>query len=97
MNRFTKKNEGFTCEHCSAAIPPAQKTCRNHCPLCLHSKHVDHFPGDRANECHGLMRPVGYETTGHKGLMLLFECSRCGEKTRNISQPDDAYDVILKL
>lgn len=101
-SRFLKINESFACEHCGASVPLAQKTCRNHCPHCLHSKHVDHFPGDRANPCQGLLKPVGYELSGKKGLVLLFRCQRCGETGRNIALPDDPlapdnYDAILAL
>jgi len=35
-------------------------TARDHCPYCLYSKHLDIFPGDRKNECKGLMKPIGY-------------------------------------
>jgi hypothetical protein len=102
MNRFTKINEGFICQICQKNVPPATRTCRNHCPFCLHSVHVDVYPGDRANECKGLMRPIGYEQTGHKGLMIRFECSSCGAKTRNIALLDDKnqnddYELILSL
>ena len=83
-------------------VPLAEKTCRNHCPFCLHSKHVDILPGDRANTCEGLLRPIGYHFHGKKGLMIDFQCQRCGEKTRNIAILDDKiqqddYDRILDL
>lgn len=102
LGTFTKKNEGFLCEHCGLNVPPAEKTCRNHCPRCLHSKHVDINPGDRANPCRGLLRPVSYEISGKKGLVLCFICQKCGSKTKNISLRDDAlfpddYDSILRL
>ncbi len=102
LGRFSKINETFTCENCGKAVPLAEKTCRNHCPYCLHSKHVDVFPGDRANPCKGSLMPIGYEFHSKKGLMIQFKCKSCGELTRNIAlledsfQPDD-YDLILKL
>jgi formylmethanofuran dehydrogenase subunit E len=100
--RFTKINESFQCEHCGASVPPSGSTCRNHCPFCLHSKHVDINPGDRSNNCHGLLRPVGYELDAKKGLVILFQCTRCGERSRNRALLEDAnqaddYDRILKL
>jgi predicted RNA-binding Zn-ribbon protein involved in translation (DUF1610 family) len=100
--RFTHNNDAFACEACGAQVPPRKGGCRNHCPYCLVSKHVDVFPGDRANPCQGLMDAVGYETDGKKGLVLLFKCRRCGEATRTVAAhedqtaPDD-YARILKL
>ncbi len=101
-SRFLKINEAFLCEACGRSVPPAQRTCRNHCPYCLHSKHVDIFPGDRANSCRGLLKPIGYELSSKKGLVLLFRCQRCQAETRNIALRDDAfasddYDRILAL
>jgi hypothetical protein len=102
FGKFTKVNEGFQCAHCLRQVPPQSASCRNHCPFCLHSKHVDLHPGDRQNPCHGLMEPRGYETNAKKGLVLVFKCLKCGAEGRNVAaldcknQPDD-YDLILKL
>lgn len=100
--RFTHINEHFCCENCGKEVPPLAKGCRNHCPFCLTSKHVDHFPGDRANACHGIMDAVSYELSGKKGIMLIFRCRRCGGTGRNMAahedrnQPDD-YGKILEI
>ena len=100
-SRFTHKNPGFTCASCQFLVPPAAKGCRNHCPRCLTSKHVDIYPGDRANRCLGLLRAVSYEIDSKKGIILNFVCTRCGAKTRNkatLTGPEpDNYDVILAL
>ena len=101
-SNFKKINDEFTCEHCQKQVPIAEKTCRNHCPFCLHSKHVDIKPGDRANDCKGLLRPVGYHFHSKKGLMIDFQCGRCQERTRNIAILEDKiccddYDQILAL
>lgn len=78
------------------------KGCRNHCPFCLCSKHVDIMPGDRANDCHGKLEAVGYELNSKKGIVLRFKCDKCGGTYNNKSahddprQPDD-YDKILSL
>lgn len=102
MQNFKKINDEFICENCQRQVPKAEKTCRNHCPFCLHSKHVDVKPGDRANDCLGLLRPVGYHFHPKKGLMIDFHCQSCQAKTRNIAiredniQEDD-YEQILSL
>lgn len=99
--RFTKINEEFTCVHCGKTVVAAAKTCRNHCPHCLTSLHVDINPGDRANPCGGVMDAVGYELDAKKGIALIFSCRRCGERRRNKANreepmPDD-YEAILRL
>lgn len=101
-SKFTHINTGFECEYCGEVVRPLKTGCRNHCPFCLSSKHVDHFPGDRANPCHGRLKAFAYELDGKKGLILSFQCGRCGFKGRNRAacddphQPDD-YDLILTL
>lgn len=100
--QFTHKNTSFRCENCKVEVPPAEKTCRNHCPHCLYSKHVDILPGDRANPCQGLMQPIGYELHSKKGLMLRFRCLKCKFEGRNIALCDDKlaaddYERILSL
>jgi hypothetical protein len=54
MSRSTE-NTGFRCEHCQQMVQPVTNgSYRNHCPFCLHSKHVDIMPGDRRNPgCQG--------------------------------------------
>ena len=100
--RFTVRgrNTGFVCAVCGAEVLPlARGALRNHCPRCLCSLHVDVNPGDRAQECGGVMRPVGAELTGNKGWVILHRCERCGAERRNRAalddpgQPDDLVAV----
>ena len=49
---------GFTCIHCKREISSdpilSGVNNRNHCPYCLHSRHVDLYQaGDRLNACKG--------------------------------------------
>lgn len=101
--RFKVVNEGFTCGHCGAAVPPtSQTTPRNHCPFCLWSRHVDINPGDRANPCQGLMRPIGIYTHTKKEYVVLHQCVRCGERMRSKAilhdrNAADDFDLIMEL
>ncbi|GGI95632.1 RNHCP domain-containing protein [Alicyclobacillus cellulosilyticus] len=87
--RFTVRNEGFICAKCGREVPPAKGTCRNHCPFCLFSLHVDVFPGDRAADCGGLMRPVEVIRHPRKGFQVVHRCERCGHTSRNILLLED--------
>ena len=61
MKQFTMRDEAFICENCHQTVSPLQYSARDHCPYCLFSKHVDILPGDRSNNCHGLLEPIGIE------------------------------------
>ncbi|WP_420594633.1 RNHCP domain-containing protein [Deinococcus sp.] len=103
--RFTAigTNTAFTCAHCGLEVQPLTNgSVRNHCPGCLHSLHLDVFPGDRASDCGGLLQPVGVEQHSKKGWMIVHRCQRCGHDGRNkaalddLRQPDD-FEALLAL
>lgn len=96
-------NNGFICQNCGQEVLPLSNgSVRNHCPHCLHSKHVDVFPGDRANECQGLMQPIALEQSGKKGWVIVHRCQKCGFTGRNKAalddpqQPDD-WEKLVEL
>ncbi len=92
--------EEFRCRHCRAMIGPT--VCggkhRNHCPLCLHSRHVDdRRPGDRASECGSLMAPVGRFARPNGEPMLVHRCLGCGREGHNRIAADDAVALLTRL
>lgn len=89
---FLRKIEDFTCEHCGFAVVGNGYT--NHCSKCLWSKHVDHEPGDRGNECGGLMKPISLvkKKTEYK---INHQCQKCGQEKLNKVSPDDNIDILL--
>ena len=99
---FKKNDNSFVCEHCGAEVEPLGYSSRNHCPFCLWSKHLDVNPGDRANECKGLMEPIRVELDPKKGYVIIHKCQKCGEIHRNRAaneasvQPDD-IKLLIKL
>ena len=95
--RFTKNDSGFICQNCGKEVQPLGYTSRNHCPFCLCSLHVDVLPGDRANECRGVMDAVKVETDPKKGFIIVHKCEKCGAIRRNRSADDDDIDLIIKL
>jgi len=85
------ENTGFRCGHCGAPVTPVTNgSYRNHCPECLHSRHVDIRPGDRANPCRALMTPVALDYCAKKGFQIVHRCLRCGARNRNRAATDTA-------
>ena len=97
LNSFTKIDEEFVCENCGRNVPKLGYTCRNHCPYCLYSKHLDINPGDRAESCHGILEPIGLETNSKKGYMIVFKCKKCGAIRKNKIAEDDNMKEIINL
>lgn len=101
--RFRIVNEGFVCARCGKDVPPTSTTTpRNHCPHCLWSIHVDINPGDRANPCEGLMRPIGIYTHTKKGYVILHQCVKCGVRIKAMTittdkNAADNFDRVVEL
>lgn len=94
---FTEIDEEFICENCGKKVKKLGYSCRNHCNYCLCSKHVDKNPGDRSEECHGMLEPVGVEVNNKKGYVIVFKCKKCGAIRKNKAADDDNMDLIIKL
>ncbi len=85
-------DQAFKCGHCRQFIgaPVAGGRQRNHCPNCLHSRHVDDtMPGDRKSTCGSIMKPVGLMTRRNGELVLIHECLGCGKQDPNRIAADD--------
>lgn len=96
MKKFTMKDEEFFCENCKKKVEPLKITARDHCPYCLYSKHVDINPGDRANPCKGLLKPIGIEN--FKGTYkILYICEKCHQQHKNIMAIDDDMNKIIEI
>ena len=96
MKVFTMRDESFICENCGNEVEKLNYTARDHCPYCLYSKHVDITPGDRANECKGLLKPIGIEKFKDT-YKIVYRCDKCGEIHKNIVANDDDMDLIIEL
>jgi len=89
-------DEEFVCENCGKKVDRLNYSARDHCPFCLCSKHVDINPGDRLNECKGLLKPVDIEKFKDT-YKIIYECNKCGKKHKNIMANDDNMDLIIEL
>lgn len=94
---FTRLDEEFICENCGKKVPKLGYSCRNHCPNCLHSKHVDVNPGDREETCHALLKPIDIEINPKKGYVIVFKCMKCGSIRKNKVAEDDNMDLIYEI
>ena len=90
------KDENFICEYCGKEVTKLNYTARDHCPYCLHSKHVDIMPGDRQNDCKGLLKPIKIEKFKNT-YKIIYKCEKCKELHKNIIANDDDMDLIIEL
>ena len=94
---FIKNDNEFICINCGKKVEKLKYTSRDHCPYCLYSVHVDVFPGDRANECKGILKPINVVVDSKKGKQIVYKCIKCGSEIKNIVAEDDEQDVIYKV
>lgn len=92
--KFQRNIEDFVCEHCGKEVKGSGYT--NHCPYCLWSKHVDVNPGDRAEECRGMMKPDHTEQKGDV-IILVHKCEKCGLFKKNKINESDSFEKILEV
>ena len=96
MKRFFMIDEDFICLNCGNKVHKLNYTARDHCPICLFSKHLDINPGDRLNNCCGLMKPIGIEKYKDT-YKIIYKCLKCGETHKNKVAIDDNTDLIIEL
>lgn len=94
----------FTCINCGFRIlnRALGTKHRNHCPHCLHSRHLDVRPGDRQAACGQAMPPIGlaFKDEGGKKvgeLCLVHYCPRCHIVSKNRLAGDDEADLVLDI
>ena len=96
MKKFTMRDEVFICENCGKEVDTLKYTARDHCPYCLYSKHVDINPGDRLNNCLGLLKPISIEKFKNT-YKIIYKCTKCNQLHKNIIANDDNMDLIIEL
>ena len=89
-------DEEFICKQCGRKVHKLGYTARDHCPYCLYSLHVDKNPGDRKNNCHGLLEPIGIEKFKDT-YKILYCCKKCKKSHKNIMAKDDDMNKIIEL
>ena len=98
----TRANERdpFKCGRCRAFVGPTIHggRHRNHCPICLTSRHVDlRRPGDRCSPCRALMPAIGVAYRANGEQMVVHHCNGCGIERQNRVAADDNPAALLRL
>ncbi len=94
---FVKNDNEFICVNCNQKVEKLKYTSRDHCNHCLYSIHVDITPGDRANDCKGILVPINVIETSKKGKVIIYRCSKCKKEIRNVVAKDDNQEAIYKV
>lgn len=96
----TEADQAFKCGHCRQFIgaPIVGGRHRNHCPNCLHSKHVDgKVPGDRKSDCHSMMPPIGLLSRRNGEQVIVHLCLGCGKEDPNRVAADDNPLLLMRI
>jgi len=94
ITRFQKRVENFTCDNCGTENVGNGYT--NHCKQCLCSKHVDIFPGDRKEDCGGIMT-VSAITKKGESYVIEHTCQKCKQTNGDHVRPEDNFDAVIQL
>ncbi len=91
--------ESFICRNCGMEVVPtgAASEHRNHCPNCLHSRHLDIEPGDREADCGGLMEPVSVWVRRGGEWAIIHRCRQCGWLSSNRVAADDNPVLLMSI
>ncbi|MFF0625003.1 RNHCP domain-containing protein [Streptomyces sp. NPDC004296] len=95
----TPKIDDFPCAWCGLTVSAyaADGARRNHCPSCLHSRHVlDHVEGG-PGDCRGRMSPIAVAVPRTGGWQVIHRCVRCDELTSTPVCADDNQLVLMRM
>ena len=96
MKKFNELDEGFICDNCQKEVKPLGYTSRDHFPYCLFTKNVDINPGDRKNNCKGLLEPTQIEKFKDT-FKIIYKCQKCKQEHKNIIARDDDMSKIIAI
>ena len=94
---FQKNDNEFVCVNCGTKVSKLGYTSRDHCTKCLCSLHVDINPGDRQNDCKGLLVPISCTPSAKKGYIITYKCQKCGQLHNNKSAIDDSKKTLFSV
>ncbi|MGX2993795.1 RNHCP domain-containing protein [Streptomyces sp. JNUCC 64] len=88
----------FDCVHCGLTVGTLDPTgaVRQHCPGCLHARHLtDHAHGGRS-DCGGRMTPLAVAVPRAGEWRIIHRCVRCDELASHPVGPDDNRLVLMR-
>ncbi len=98
-SRPLPRTDTFTCVRCGLTVttlgPDGNR--RNHCPSCLHSRHVHDAIEGGPSECLGRMSPIAIAVLRTGDWMVVHRCTRCDELTSNPVSPDDNQLILMRM
>lgn len=89
----------FRCLHCGLAVAAHAPggTPRNHCPSCLHSRHVTDSADDGSADCRAPMAPISIAVVRGGEWILVHRCAHCQELTSAPVGGDDNQLLLMRL
>lgn len=93
------KSSTFACAWCGLTVSTyaADGTRRNHCPSCLHSRHVVDQVEGGPSDCHGRMSPIAIAVLRTGDWTVVHRCVRCDELTSTPVCTDDNQLVLMRM
>lgn len=89
----------FTCVRCGLTVtgtaPGGSR--RNHCPSCLHSRHVTDRVEGGPSQCGARMVPIAIAVLRSGDWMVIHRCAGCGELTSNPICDDDNQLILMRM
>ncbi|GEB53260.1 MULTISPECIES: RNHCP domain-containing protein [Streptomyces] len=95
----TLKVDTFTCVWCGLTVSTfaAEGIRREHCPSCLHSRHVtDHVEGG-PSDCGARMTPIAIAVLRTGDWRVVHRCVRCDELTSDPVCADDNQLILMRI
>ncbi|MGW1014311.1 RNHCP domain-containing protein [Streptomyces termitum] len=89
----------FACTWCgrTASTHATDGEPRNHCPSCLHSRHVLDRAEGGPSDCGGRMSPIAVAVLRTGDWAVVHRCAHCDELTSHPVGADDNRLVLMRL
>lgn len=97
--RNTPNSSTFSCLWCRLTVPVATADGgqRNHCPSCLHSRHVFDQATGGPSTCRGAMSPIAIAVPRAGDWRVIHRCARCDELASDSVREDDNQLVVMRM
>jgi DNA-directed RNA polymerase subunit RPC12/RpoP len=93
------RTETFECVRCGLTVtafaPDGSR--RNHCPGCLHSRHVHELVEGGPSSCRSRMAPISIAVLRDGDWTVIHRCAGCGELTSNPISGDDNRLILVRM